>query len=225
MNLKKWMLPVVAFMALQVFTAVQTPVVEAGLLSKVDMSSIKNPFKKAPKMGYIEPGTIMQLDNGIYYQIMDNANSYEEAYRYASSVDGRLAILDTPEDCQLVYDFMVAQKIDSAYIGLADHMFNGKWRWPNGTSPYYTNWKKGEPNRSSKRNMYAMLSKQNKKGTWSAGTFRRRSEEEPPINYIIQWDPNEKTLTMDDIKAKANSGGGSSGGGATYRPAEDIIEG
>lgn len=219
MMLKKWMAPVAAFMALQAFSITYTEVAEAGL---GDGGAFASVFQKSPKLAPIKPGTVMQLANGISYQIMDNANSYEEAYKYASSVGGRLAFINEPADCQMLYNFMVAQKIDSAYIGLADHMFAGKWRWPNGTSPKFYNWKKGEPDRSNKKNRYAMLSKQNKKGTWSAGPFRRKNPTDPKIYYIIQWDPNEKTLRVDEPKPVYHGGWSA----PVYRqPAEDVIEG
>lgn len=158
---------------------------EAGLkLFKMVGDALNFNSKKLPN---IKPGAKMVLANGNTYQIVDKANNYEEAYRYASSVDAHLAIIANLEENQMIYNFMAAQKIDSAYIGLADHMFKNNWRWPNGTAPSYNKWLKGQPDRSSKKLRYVKLSKKHKKGEWVVGPFKKQNPNDK-LYFIIQWD-------------------------------------
>lgn len=140
-------------------------------------------------------GVAKVLANGVKYQIVEIEGRYDNAYRYAMDVGGHLAVIETAYENKLLYDFMVSQKITSAYFGLADHMFNGTWHYSDGRSPKYTNWKKGEPNRDNKRNMYAKLEKNNKKGEWCAGTFRKEIGSDEKVHFIIEW-PNEAPASV-----------------------------
>lgn len=127
------------------------------------------------------------LDNRMY-QIVDIQGGYKKAKLYAERVGGHLAVIDSPRENQLLYNFMVSQGYDSAYIGLIDENLDGNWKLYNGEQPKFLNWHSGQPTREEKNEKYAMLYRKYKNGKWKAGSFSPLLENSNSTAFIIEWD-------------------------------------
>ncbi len=135
-----------------------------------------------------ERGVAKILGNKQMYQIVDLNCGYREAKLFAERQGGHLAIIDSAYESKLLYDFMISQDYKAAFFGLADLDADGKWEDVNGNVATFTNWHKNQPDLDDGNELYAMLYKRYKKGTWRSAYFSPASKKDFGTAFIIEWD-------------------------------------
>ncbi|MBQ4536058.1 MAG: cellulose binding domain-containing protein, partial [Lachnospiraceae bacterium] len=121
------------------------------------------------------------------YQLFEKHGTWQEAEEVCAKAGGHLSTMQSAEENRLVYEYLVSQGCESAYIGLTDEVQEGKWVWSNGEEVNYTNWHWGEPNGNRSEN-YAMFYFKYKDGSWNDGAFNLGATERDVSLFICEWD-------------------------------------
>ncbi len=104
-----------------------------------DYSSTCSPCTGQTIAGFIYMGTY----NGHQYYCSTSPNTWEAAQSVCASNGGYLAVINDAAENAYLASLLTIQ---SAYIGLSDHVTEGNFQWVNGESVGYTNWYPGQPN-------------------------------------------------------------------------------
>lgn len=129
----------------------------------------------------------VQIDGKTHiYQLFKTDKSWDSANRICTNAGGHLATIQSDEENMIVYNYMLSQNCESAYIGLSDEETEGKWKWCNGEEVSYTNWHKDEPNGGTKEN-YAMYYYKFTDGSWNDGGFKNGSTVNDVGFFICEW--------------------------------------
>ena len=125
--------------------------------------------------------------NGHFYKIFDNVPTFELAKVFCKAKEGHLAVIDSEEENEALYNFIKEKGYTSAYFGLSDTAEEGTWTWVNGEDVSYTNWNAEEPGGGTDEN-YAMFFYLYEDGTWNDGAFKENVYDGGNV-YICEWDP------------------------------------
>ena len=165
---------------------------------------------------------LLPIYNGSEYQLSDSL-SWEDAQAQAKSLGGHLvAIDDAAEQQWLIQTFGQQERF---WIGLSDRDEEGNFKWANGQTTSYRNWKPGQPSNYKfdgalpEGEDYALMNwDRDGSGRWNdapndyAGTFRGIIEisQQPVKTYSYndrQYLVSNK-LSWEDAQAQAKSLGG-----------------
>ena len=151
-----------------------------GTATRAQMAAILQRFCIA----YAEP--VIFEWNGHSYAVFDNCQSWEGAKAYCEAKGGYLAVIDSVEENEALYNFMKENGYTSAYFGLSDKAEEGTWRWVTGEEADYANWNADEPGGGTDEN-YAMFFYLYEDGTWNDGAFKENVHDGGNA-YICEWE-------------------------------------
>ncbi len=126
--------------------------------------------------------------NGHHYNFYQKeCDTWEDAETYCENKGGHLAIIDSENENNKLYDFMKSVGYESAYFGLTDVEKEGVWKNVDGTDPKFVNWSDGEPNNERGIENYAMFYYKSPEYQWNDGDFMHGTINDPAI-FICEWD-------------------------------------
>lgn len=139
---------------------------------------------------YIIPPNAFVYNGHSYYACManvDNISSFWEAESYCQSQGGHLAVIDSADLNDALYDYVFdTLGLESAYFGLTDDGSEGDWYWVNGADYNYQNWLSGQPDNHNGNEDYALFYYKDKRYKWNDGDFG--PDENGNVTFLIEWD-------------------------------------
>lgn len=126
---------------------------------------------------------------GHSYCIFDNGcESWNEAKDYCESRGGYLAVINTPEENEFLYEYMLDNGFDEVFFGYTDQDQEGVWTWVSGKNSDYTDWginEEGsvEPNSSNDFEDYAHMNSSMHDGYWNDKKYGQKT-----TCYFCEWD-------------------------------------
>lgn len=121
------------------------------------------------------------------YQLFEKRGVWGDAKELCELAGGYLATIQSEEENQAVFKYIIEQGCKSAYIGLSDEVVEGTWKWSNGEQVEYTNWHSGEPN-GNRRENYAMYYYKYPTGKWNDGSFNSGNTQNDVSIFVCEWD-------------------------------------
>ena len=123
-----------------------------------------------------------------YYIFDGNCNTWEEAQKYCKSRGGYLAVIESREEDDFLFSYMVDSGRSEVYFGLSDAKSEGDWRWVDNKKSSYQNWGVNddgeiEPNKALDDKKYAEYDASLISGRWNDCGFGRDTSA-----YICEWD-------------------------------------
>ena len=123
-----------------------------------------------------------------YYIFDGNCNTWEEAQKYCKSRGGYLAVIESREEDDFLFSYMVDSGRSEVYFGLSDAKSEGDWRWVDNKKSSYQNWGVNddgeiEPNKALDDEKYAEYDASLISGRWNDCGFGRDTSA-----YICEWD-------------------------------------
>ena len=123
-----------------------------------------------------------------YYIFDGNCNTWEEASKYCKSRGGYLAVIESREEDDFLFSYMVDSGRSEVYFGLSDAKSEGDWRWVDNKKSSYQNWGVNddgeiEPNKALDDEKYAEYDASLISGRWNDCGFGRDTSA-----YICEWD-------------------------------------
>lgn len=138
--------------------------------------------------GRHEGPTSINYNGHSYYVYNGVTNSWKDAKKYCEERDGYLAVINSKEENQFLYNLMTSFNYDSAYFGYAhesvysESNIGDSWLWVNNSVvSSFENWAPGEP--SSDYENYAMFYSAYPDGTWNDG-----GDFDVETAFICEWD-------------------------------------
>lgn len=118
-------------------------------------------------------------ENKHFYYVYPHGtcSSYEEAIEFCKKMGGHMATIESKEENDFLYNYVVDAGYGMAYFGL--HRDNG-WKWADDSKVGYLNWNVGEPGSYEK---YARF-KDNYGGVWVDDTWGNFDN----TAFICEWD-------------------------------------
>lgn len=126
------------------------------------------------------------------YAFFTKRVAYSEAERFCENLGGHLATISSAEENNYLFNLMKSKGYNSAYFGLTDSEREGVWKWVNGETVNYTNWRLGEPNAENENEDYAMFYYKYNDGTWNDGDFGGSTVNGGNV-FICEWDESLNT--------------------------------
>lgn len=126
---------------------------------------------------------------GKSYYIFDNGcESWDEAQRFCESRGGYLAVVNSSEENEFLYNYMLETGFDEAFIGYTDQYHEGRWEWVSGKTSNFTDWGindegSAEPNADSVYEDYAHMNSSMNRGHWNDKRFGKTSS-----CFFCEWD-------------------------------------
>lgn len=120
------------------------------------------------------------------------APSWDEAKAYCESLGGYLAIINSEDENQAIYELVCEKAGGYALFGYSDELSEGTWLWVDGQSDSgYINWgvdSEGnpEPNAASVKEDYAEFTANRKDGSWNDTSFGQDT-----FVFVCEWDAIE----------------------------------
>lgn len=135
----------------------------------------------------IPKGAVTFQDHS-YYIFDDNCSSWEEARDYCKSRGGYLAVINSKQEDDFLFEFMLDSGRNEVYFGFSDAEAEGNWKWVDNKSSSYLNWGINddgeiEPNQDAKDENYAEYDASLISGRWNDCGFGRDT-----TAYICEWD-------------------------------------
>lgn len=169
-----------------------------------------NNYSYETKNVYIENGEVkfieieLNVSEALLYQkhtymLFDDPaiTTWEEAKEYCEQLGGQLAIINSAEENEALYQYMISRGHQNAYFGFSDTEEEGKWVWVNGEVSSYTNWHNNEPNQENTNEDYAMFYYKYTDGTWNDGDFGNRTVGSGKA-FICEWNYEMDLSVSDD---------------------------
>lgn len=164
----------------------ETPATEISEPETV-ASAEETPFTNA--LQYVDqPGTW----NGHAYAALNivtlRLDSYVECESYCESMGGHLAVINSQEENDYIFQYLQGNDYETAFFGYSDREEEGVWKWVYGDSDY-TNWAPGQPNNGAvnpggEKEHYAhFFTDADRAGMWNDAPFGSNSK------YIVcEWE-------------------------------------
>ena len=105
------------------------------------------------------------------------AETWDEAEKYCESLGGYLAIINSEEENQALYQYVYESTGGYAFFGFSDQLVEGRWIWVDGSlDSGYTKWGvdangNPEPNSDSINEDYAEFTPDRLDGSWNDSIF------------------------------------------------------
>ena len=134
------------------------------------------------------PEDAFYYDGNAYYLFDNGINSWHAAQQYCKSLGGDLAVIQTEEENEQLFDYMVKSGYEKAFIGLSDRESVGVWKWVSGKRSEFTDWGKNEDGSHSPYNdrelaYYCRFNSDLEEGHWDNSEFGDGSSA-----YICKWE-------------------------------------
>ncbi|MDO5539673.1 MAG: lectin-like protein [Eubacteriales bacterium] len=123
----------------------------------------------------------------IYNMNLLMIDHYSAAEAFCENLGGHLAVMDSKEENQAVYQYVSGRNCHRAYFGYSDENQEEKWEWVNGSGSTYKNWEYKQPNNGANNEdkapeNYAHFVKDGG-GEWNDAEFGEVSP-----YFICEWD-------------------------------------
>jgi hypothetical protein len=115
------------------------------------------------------PGWTFNAKTSSCYKFFDEA-TYKDARDNCTRLGGYIAMPKTKQESKFLNKLSVRTSI---YIGLTDKKKEGTFVWDDGTSPTYTNWKKGQPADDHEKEDCVLMNKISKWISWKCWLKKR----------------------------------------------------
>ena len=160
------------------------PTQESELTQESEPETKSNPI---PDNVNIPKGAVTFEDHS-YYIFDNNCSSWEEAGAYCKSRGGYLAVINSKQEDDFLFEFMLDSGRNEVYFGFSDAGSEGNWRWVDNKSSSYLNWGINddgeiEPNKDAMDENYAEYDVSLISGRWNDCGFGRDTSA-----YICEWD-------------------------------------
>ena len=134
------------------------------------------------------PMGAVTFQNHSYYIFENNCSTWEKASDYCKSRGGYLAIINSEEEDDFLFGYMLDSGRTEVYFGLSDNESEGNWKWVDNSRLTYQNWGindegEVEPNDDAADENYAELDASMISGYWNDCGFGRDT-----TAYICEWD-------------------------------------
>lgn len=103
---------------------------------------------------YIPGFVFMGSLNGSQYYCSTTSATWPQAKAVCESKGGHLVSINSQEENNYLANILTLQ---SAWIGLSDHLSEGSFKWTNGDALNYTNWYPGQPNNYNNNQDYVEI--------------------------------------------------------------------
>ena len=129
------------------------------------------------------------VSEGHSYYIFDNGcESWDEAEGYCESRGGYLAVINSSEENELLFDYMRRSGYDEVFMGYTDERVENHWEWVSGKKSGFTDWginDEGsvEPNATNEREDWAHMNSSMHAGHWNDKEFGVKTS-----SYFCEWD-------------------------------------
>ena len=126
---------------------------------------------------------------GHSYWIFDNGcETWNDAQKFCESRGGYLAVINSPEENDFLYEYMLDAGYDEVFFGFTDQDNEGEWVWVSGKSSDYTDWginaeNSVEPNSSNDHEDYAHMNSSMHDGHWNDKMYGQKT-----TCYFCEWD-------------------------------------
>lgn len=154
-----------------------------------DMNSDMDTTHPVPQITIDSNGKLYYNDH--HYMLYDRndygIDDYASMVDFCADLDGHLAVIDTDEENQVLYQFVLSCGLTMAYFGYSDEDQEGAWKWVTNDSNGYTNWAQGQPNNGAnnkdyRAENYAHFAKDGN-GTWNDAPFGANT-----AHFICEWE-------------------------------------
>lgn len=147
-------------------------------------------FQKAKDSNTYEHEPVQMYDGHVYaiFNIRkEGLNSFQETEQWCEERGGHLAVINSEEENEFIYQYVLDSGLKLAFFGYTDEKEEGVWEWVYGESDY-TNWAEGQPNngannKSHKGENYAEFYRKNSDGTWNDAIFAVNTH-----RFICEWE-------------------------------------
>lgn len=120
----------------------------------------------------------------------EKLNDYNDCERFCESMGGHLAVIESQEENDFIFNYIRSEGLTLAFFGYSDEEYEGDWQWANGSDSTWTNWdtESGQPNNGStnsnkRRENYAEFFKSSGTGTWNDAPFGSNT-----YHFICEWE-------------------------------------
>ena len=117
-----------------------------------------------------------------------NLKSYKDCVKYCKSVGGHMAIIESQEENDFLFDFVRRTGNRTAYFGYTDREVEGRWEWDGAAKKNYTNWAYGQPNNGAANDGggpedYAQFFHKEDSGKWNDALWNSNTR-----SFICEWE-------------------------------------
>ena len=122
-----------------------------------------------------------------YYIYDDGCESWDEAKKCCESRGGYLAVINSSEENEFLFDYMLEDNKDEVFFGYTDQEQEGTWKWVAGNESTFTDWGinnagEQEPNADSVYENYAHMNSTMHDGYWNDKRFGKTT-----TYYFCEW--------------------------------------
>ena len=127
--------------------------------------------------------------NGHSYYLFDNSRvTWEDVVAYCHSRGGYPTVIESREENDLLFAYMLDMGYECSFIGYTDHETEGHWKWVDGKTSDFTDWgvnREGdhEPNSDTDKEDFCQLDLSMVTGTWNDCDFGWDT-----VSFICEWD-------------------------------------
>ena len=127
--------------------------------------------------------------NGHAYYIFDNGiTSWSAAQQYCKSLGGDLAVIESRDENEALYQYMLDSGRTQVFIGFSDRQNEGDWVWVSGANSSFTDWGvnsegEQEPNADSDYENFCEIDVRMHDGHWNDSRFGNDTKA-----YLCEWD-------------------------------------
>ena len=119
-----------------------------------------------------------------------NLESFDQCEQYCEDHGGHLAVIDSQEENDFLYNMLTSKGYILAFFGYTDEDEEGVWRWVDGSSNGYTNWCQDpdhtQPNNKGGHENYAQFYSETTDGSWNDAAFGKGTH-----RFICEWEPED----------------------------------
>ena len=122
-----------------------------------------------------------------YYIYDDGCETWNDARRNCESRGGYLAVINSKEENDHLFDYMIMENQDEVFFGFTDQGSEGTWKWVSGKESNFTDWGTNsegsrEPNADSDYEDYAHMNSAMHDGHWNDKRFGKTTS-----YYFCEW--------------------------------------
>ena len=111
---------------------------------------------------------------------------YQILEKVCEDLGCHMAVINSAEENQAIYDQLTSQHQKAAFFGLSDELVQDEWVW-SGDESSYTNWSKGQPdhfvNKKGEVDHYGQFFASKADGTWNDAQIGYKT-----TLFVLEWE-------------------------------------